>query len=151
MIWKKIKYLIDNIAGKDEEEKQGLVLSRRSFFFTVPALIVAPKLKDIVEFGPSPLVGAYDFVTLRHEIGNITYSLFDVETTGHQGTFAYLEAKDLKNVIDDVLKAHDRALWSPDMVVCSPKEAKLIEDQIAIRRISRRSFRKVKHSGDDYA
>lgn len=38
---KKIKYLIDNITQKDDEEK---VLSRRSFLFTLPALIAVPKL-----------------------------------------------------------------------------------------------------------
>lgn len=51
-------------------------------------------------------------VALKAITGQINYSLFDTEVTQQQGQFAYLEAKDLSDTIDGVLKTHDIALWS---------------------------------------
>ncbi len=51
-------------------------------------------------------------VTLKALIAQINYSLFDVEVNQQQGQFAYLEAKDLTDTVDSVLKQHDISLWT---------------------------------------
>ncbi len=51
-------------------------------------------------------------VTLKALIAQINYSLFDVEVNQQQGQFAYLEAKDLTDTVDSVLKLHDTNLWT---------------------------------------
>ena len=43
-MWKKIKYLIDNIQDTDEQ----VVLSRRKFLFTLPTLVAIPKMIEPV-------------------------------------------------------------------------------------------------------
>lgn len=59
-------------------------------------------------------------VTLKAIVAQLNYGLFDVEVNQQQGQFAYLEAKDLTDQVDAVLKAHDIALWvgtDTDLVV----------------------------------
>lgn len=51
-------------------------------------------------------------VSLKALIAQINYSLFDVEVNQQQGQFAYLEAKDLTDTVDSVLKLHDINLWT---------------------------------------
>lgn len=51
-------------------------------------------------------------VTLKALVSQINYSIFDVEVNQQQGQFAYLEAKDLTDSVDSVLKQHDLALWT---------------------------------------
>jgi hypothetical protein len=51
-------------------------------------------------------------VTLKGITAQINYSLFDTEVTQQQSQFAYLEAKDLADTVDGVLKLHDLALWT---------------------------------------
>ena len=51
-------------------------------------------------------------VTLKALVSQINYSIFDVEVNQQQGQFAYLEAKDLTDSVDSVLKLHDTALWT---------------------------------------
>lgn len=51
-------------------------------------------------------------VSLKAIVGQINYSMFDVEINQQQGQFAYLEAKDLTDTVDSVLKTHDLALWT---------------------------------------
>jgi len=51
-------------------------------------------------------------ITLKALVAQINYSIFDVEVNQQQGQFAYLEAKDLTDAVDSVLKLHDKALWS---------------------------------------
>ncbi len=46
MLWQKIKYVIDNLSDKDEEEKNGIIFSRRKFLISLPALVVVPKLVE---------------------------------------------------------------------------------------------------------
>lgn len=50
-------------------------------------------------------------MTLKALVAQINYSLFDVEVNQQQGQFAYLEAKDLTDTVDGVLKLHDVGLW----------------------------------------
>ena len=51
-------------------------------------------------------------VLLKALAGQINYGLFDVEVNQQQGQFAYLEAKDLADLVDGLLKVHDQALWT---------------------------------------
>lgn len=51
-------------------------------------------------------------VMLKALTAQINYSLFDVEVNQQQGQFAYLEAKDLTDTVDAVLKLHDQQLWT---------------------------------------
>lgn len=51
-------------------------------------------------------------VTLKALVAQINYGIFDVEVNQQQGQFAYLEAKDLTDTIDGVLKLHDQKLWN---------------------------------------
>lgn len=51
-------------------------------------------------------------LTLKAYVGQINYGIFDLEVNQQQGQFAYLEAKDLTDTIDAVLKLHDLHLWT---------------------------------------
>jgi len=51
-------------------------------------------------------------VALKAIVAQINYGLFDVEINQQQGQFAYLEAKDLTDTVDGVLKLHDQNLWN---------------------------------------
>ena len=51
-------------------------------------------------------------LTLKALTAQINYGLFDVEVNQQQGQFAYLEAKDLTDTVDGVLKLHDQTLWT---------------------------------------
>ena len=51
-------------------------------------------------------------VTLKAIVAQINYSIFDVEVNQQQGQFPYLEAKDLTDQVDAVLKQHDLRLWN---------------------------------------
>lgn len=51
-------------------------------------------------------------LTLKALTAQINYGLFDVEVNQQQGQFAYLEAKDLTDTVDGVLKLHDTNLWN---------------------------------------
>lgn len=51
-------------------------------------------------------------VMLKAIVAQINYSIFDVEVNAQQGQFAYLEAKDLTDQVDAVLKLHDQNLWT---------------------------------------
>jgi len=51
-------------------------------------------------------------VPLKALTAQINFSIFDVEVNAQQGQFTYLEAKDLTDTVDSVLKTHDQALWN---------------------------------------
>lgn len=51
-------------------------------------------------------------LTLKALATQLNYSLFDVEVNQQQGQFSYLEAKDLTDAVDGVLKLHDQRLWN---------------------------------------
>src|ERR1700712_284589 len=50
-------------------------------------------------------------VPLKALVAQINYNLFDMELGKQQSQFAYLQAKDLTDTIDGVLRTHDIALW----------------------------------------
>ncbi len=51
-------------------------------------------------------------VPLKALVSQINFALFDVEVTRQQAQFAYLEAKDLTDTIDGLLRKHDQGLWN---------------------------------------
>lgn len=73
-------------------------------------------------------------VTLKALVAQINYSMFDVEINQQQGQFAYLEAKDLTDTVDSVLKLHDTNLWTgsdTDLIVPTTNQYFGISGQIA--------------------
>ena len=51
-------------------------------------------------------------VPLKAVVAQLSYNLFDVELGVQQKQFAYLQAKDLLDTVDGVLRSHDVALWN---------------------------------------
>ena len=51
-------------------------------------------------------------VPLKALVSQINYSLFDIEVGAQQKQFAYLQAKDLADSVDGLLRTHDVALWN---------------------------------------
>jgi hypothetical protein len=63
-------------------------------------------------------------VPLKALVAQINYSLFDTEVGQQQSQFAYLQAKDLADTVDGVLRTHDLALWNgTDSSLSSPTTA----------------------------
>src|ERR1700761_335619 len=63
-------------------------------------------------------------VPLKALVAQINYNLFDLELGKQQGQFAYLQAKDLTDTVDGVLRTHDVALWNgTDTSLTSPTTA----------------------------
>jgi hypothetical protein len=51
-------------------------------------------------------------VPLKALVNQINYNLFDLEVTAQQSQFAYLQAKDLADAVDGLMRTHDIALWN---------------------------------------
>src|ERR1700689_5458467 len=51
-------------------------------------------------------------VPLKALVAQINYNLFDIELGKQQSQFAYLQAKDLTDTVDGLLRTHDVALWT---------------------------------------
>ncbi len=51
-------------------------------------------------------------VPLKALVSQVNYNLFDIEVGQQQSQFAYLQAKDLTDSIDGLLRTHDVALWN---------------------------------------
>ena len=49
---------------------------------------------------------------LKALVSQINYNLFDLEVGTQQSQFAYLQAKDLADSVDGLLRTHDVALWN---------------------------------------
>jgi hypothetical protein len=63
-------------------------------------------------------------VPLKALVAQINYNLFDLELGKQQSQFAYLQAKDLTDTVDGVLRTHDVALWNgTDTSLSSPTTA----------------------------
>jgi hypothetical protein len=63
-------------------------------------------------------------VALKALVAQINYNLFDMELGQQQSQFAYLQAKDLADTVDGVLRTHDVALWNgTDTSLSSPTTA----------------------------
>jgi hypothetical protein len=63
-------------------------------------------------------------VPLKALVAQINYNLFDMELGAQQSQFAYLQAKDLADTVDGVLRTHDVALWNgADTSMSAPTSA----------------------------
>ena len=63
-------------------------------------------------------------VPLKALVAQLNYNLFDMELGQQQTQFAYLQAKDLADTVDGVLRTHDVALWNgTDTSMSSPTTA----------------------------
>jgi hypothetical protein len=51
-------------------------------------------------------------VPLKALVSEINYNLFDMEVGTQQSQFAYLQAKDLADAVDGLMRTHDVALWN---------------------------------------
>jgi hypothetical protein len=51
-------------------------------------------------------------VPLKALVSQINYNLFDLEVGAQQSQFAYLQAKDLADAVEGLLRTHDVALWN---------------------------------------
>src|ERR1700744_867399 len=51
-------------------------------------------------------------VPLKALVSQINYNLFDIEVGSQQSQFAFLQAKDLADSVDGLLRTHDLALWN---------------------------------------
>ncbi len=51
-------------------------------------------------------------VPLKALVSQINYNLFDVEVGAQQSQFAYVQAKDLADAVEGLLRTHDVALWT---------------------------------------
>src|SRR5690242_10472763 len=51
-------------------------------------------------------------VPLKALVSQINYNLFDLEVGSQQCQFAYLQAKDLTDAVDGIMRTHDVALWN---------------------------------------
>lgn len=51
-------------------------------------------------------------VPLKALVSQINYNLFDVEVGAQQSQFAFLQAKDLADSVDGLMRTHDVALWN---------------------------------------
>ena len=51
-------------------------------------------------------------VPLKCLVSQINYNLFDLEVGAQQSQFAYLQAKDLADAVDGLMRTHDVSLWT---------------------------------------
>ncbi len=51
-------------------------------------------------------------VPLKALVSQINYNLFDLEVGAQQSQFSYLQAKDLADAVDGLMRTHDVALWN---------------------------------------
>src|ERR1700684_4202032 len=51
-------------------------------------------------------------VPLKCLVSQINYNVFDMEVGAQQSQFAYLQAKDLADSVEGILRTHDVALWN---------------------------------------
>src|SRR2546423_13668304 len=51
-------------------------------------------------------------VPLKALVSQINYSQFDLEVGAQQQQFAYLQAKDLTDTVEGLMRTHDKPLWN---------------------------------------
>ena len=51
-------------------------------------------------------------VPLKCLVSQINYNVFDLEVGSQQSQFAYLQAKDLADSVEGLLRTHDVSLWN---------------------------------------
>jgi hypothetical protein len=84
-------------------EETAIPIATATATFVDPRNIVAPTV------APTRVERA---VPLKALVSQINYNLFDLELGKQQSQFAYLQAKDLTDTVDGILRTHDVALWN---------------------------------------
>ena len=84
-------------------EQTGIAANAAADAFVDPRAIVAKVA--------SP-VRAERSVPLKALVSQINYNLFDVEVGQQQSQFAFLQAKDLSDAVEGLMRTHDVALWN---------------------------------------
>lgn len=80
----------------------------------IPALTAAQAFTDprnIAATAASP-TRVERSVPLKALVSQINYNLFDMEVGSQQSQFAFLQAKDLADAVEGLLRTHDSALWN---------------------------------------
>jgi len=80
----------------------------------IPALTAAQAFMDprtIVPVIASP-TRVERAVPLKALISQVNYNLFDMEVGTQQSQFAYLQAKDLADAVEGIMRTHDVSLWN---------------------------------------
>src|SRR5258708_31049437 len=89
----------------------------------IPALTAAQAFVDprnIVALVANP-TRVERSVPLKALVSQINYNLFDMEVGSQQSQFAFLQAKDLADAVEGLLRTHDVALWNgSDTSLTSP-------------------------------
>ncbi|HET9409419.1 MAG TPA: hypothetical protein VFO39_19410 [Candidatus Sulfotelmatobacter sp.] len=80
----------------------------------IPAPTAAQSFVDPRNIAPTTVQPARTelSVPLKALVSQLNYNLFDMEVTAQQSQFAYLQAKDLADAIDGLMRTHDVALWN---------------------------------------
>jgi hypothetical protein len=106
--------LVKRRAAFGQRIKQVPATGHPSRFFEQTAINAAAAFVDPRAI--SPTAGSPTRVErtlpLKALVSQINFSLFDAEVTRQQSQFAYLEAKDLVDTIDGLLRKHDQSLWN---------------------------------------
>jgi hypothetical protein len=84
-------------------EQTAIPIATATATFVDPRNIVAPTV------APTRVERS---VPLKALVSQINYNLFDLELVKQQSQFAYLQAKDLTDTVDGILRTHDVALWN---------------------------------------
>ncbi len=89
----------------------------------IPALTAAQAFMDprtIVPVAASP-TRVERAVPLKALVSQVNYNLFDTEVGAQQSQFAYLQAKDLADSVEGIMRTHDVSLWNgTDTSLSSP-------------------------------
>ena len=80
----------------------------------IPALSAASAFVDPRNIAPTVASPARveRSVPLKALVSQVNYNLFDLEVGQQQAQFAYLQAKDLTDAVEGLLRTHDKALWN---------------------------------------
>jgi len=97
--------------------KQAPATGHPSRFFEQTAIVSPTAAQGFVD--PRSIVAAVGSPTrlersvpLKALVSQINYNLFDIEIGSQQSQFAFLQAKDLADAVDGLMRTHDVALWN---------------------------------------
>jgi len=80
----------------------------------IPSLAAASAFVDPRNIAPTAVTPnrVERSVPLKALVAQINYNLFDLEVGQQQSQFAYLQAKDLTDSVEGLMRTHDKALWN---------------------------------------
>ncbi len=106
--------LVRRRAAFGQRIRQAPATGHPSRFFEQTAINAAAAFVDPRTIAPAAgsATRVERSVPLKALVSQINFALFDVEVTRQQSQFAYLEAKDLADTIEGLLRKHDQGLWN---------------------------------------